>query len=280
MSNLHLILAGTKAPNPGELLESSRLEKLLSLLAEKYDHIVIDSAPILAVADSRLIAPLVDNFCFVLRADQTPKGAVRARPRTHLVRRQITLRNCLQRFPRKAPHDRQKLQLRLLPRRDLRNLRQSLRLRKVNSRRPTKQKRQIGLQQAPKNPSDPKINQSNPIKPNLAKSNPPTSPNLLFSPKTRSPLVHNFASFAAICLPTQSGGAKNPNLFLQPQKLCVRVLCDLCVEKIQPRPPVLSKPPVQLKPYHLSPLKTLRPLCGLCVPRKKNPTSSSISFFL
>ena len=76
MPNLHLILAGTKAPNPGELLESGHLESFLSLLAEKYDHIVIDSAPILAVADSRLIAPLVDNFCFVLRADQTPKGAV------------------------------------------------------------------------------------------------------------------------------------------------------------------------------------------------------------
>ena len=76
MANLHLILAGTKAPNPGELLESGRLQKLLDLLAKSYDHIVIDSAPVLAVADSRVIAPLVDNFCFVLRADQTPKGAV------------------------------------------------------------------------------------------------------------------------------------------------------------------------------------------------------------
>ena len=76
MANLHLILAGAKAPNPGELLESSRLEKLLDLFVQKYDHVVIDSAPVLAVADSRIIAPLVDNFCFVLRADQTPKGAV------------------------------------------------------------------------------------------------------------------------------------------------------------------------------------------------------------
>lgn len=74
--NLHLILSGSKAPNPGELLDSDRLRKLLDFLSKSYDHIVIDSAPVLAVADSRLIAPLVDNFCFVLRANQTPTGAV------------------------------------------------------------------------------------------------------------------------------------------------------------------------------------------------------------
>ena len=74
--NLDLILSGPKAPNPGELLESSRLRKLLTLLEKNYDHVIIDSAPVLAVADSRIIAPLADNFCFVLRAEQTPKGAV------------------------------------------------------------------------------------------------------------------------------------------------------------------------------------------------------------
>jgi capsular exopolysaccharide synthesis family protein len=76
LSGLHLMLSGPKAPNPGELLDSSRLQRLLDWLCQNYDHVVIDSAPVLAVADSRLIAPLVDNFCFVVRADQTPKGAV------------------------------------------------------------------------------------------------------------------------------------------------------------------------------------------------------------
>ncbi|MDF1713460.1 MAG: polysaccharide biosynthesis tyrosine autokinase [Akkermansiaceae bacterium] len=74
--NLHLMISGPKAPNPGELLDSSRLQRLLAWLCENYDHIVIDSAPVLAVADTRLIAPLVDNFCFVVRAEQTQKGAV------------------------------------------------------------------------------------------------------------------------------------------------------------------------------------------------------------
>jgi len=76
LENLHFMLSGPKAPNPGELLDSSRIQKLLDWLCDNYDHVVIDTAPVLAVADSRLIANLVDNFCLVVRADQTPKGAV------------------------------------------------------------------------------------------------------------------------------------------------------------------------------------------------------------
>ncbi|MDB4265251.1 polysaccharide biosynthesis tyrosine autokinase, partial [bacterium] len=78
LDNLHLMLSGPKAPNPGELLDSSRLKELIAQLSEKYDHVVIDSAPVMAVADSRLLAPLVDNFIFVVRAESTPKGALGA----------------------------------------------------------------------------------------------------------------------------------------------------------------------------------------------------------
>lgn len=74
--NLHLILSGNKAPNPGELLNSETLKEFLDFLKKEYYHIVIDTAPILAVADSRLLVPLVENFLFVVRAETTPKGAV------------------------------------------------------------------------------------------------------------------------------------------------------------------------------------------------------------
>lgn len=76
LPKLHLFLSGKKAPNPGELLNSEQVIKFFDLLRKNYDHVVVDSAPILAVADSRLIAPLVDNFLFVVRAESTPKGAV------------------------------------------------------------------------------------------------------------------------------------------------------------------------------------------------------------
>lgn len=75
--HLHLMLAGKTAPNPGELLNASLLEEFLKDACEAYDLVVIDSAPLLAVPDTRIIAPLVDNFCLVVRAEYVPKGAVR-----------------------------------------------------------------------------------------------------------------------------------------------------------------------------------------------------------
>jgi succinoglycan biosynthesis transport protein ExoP len=75
--HLHLMLAGKAAPNPGELLNASSLEEFLRTATDAYDLVVIDSAPLLAVPDTRIIAPLVDNFCLVVRAEYVPKGAVR-----------------------------------------------------------------------------------------------------------------------------------------------------------------------------------------------------------
>lgn len=74
--NLFCLFAGTKAPNPGELLNSDSISELLEKLEKVFDVIVIDSAPLLAVPDTRLLIPTADNFCLVVRAEQTPKGAV------------------------------------------------------------------------------------------------------------------------------------------------------------------------------------------------------------
>lgn len=74
--NLHIILSGKRAPNPGELLNVSRLKLLFAEACKHYDLVVVDSAPLLAVPDTRVIAPLVDNFCLVTRANYVPKGAV------------------------------------------------------------------------------------------------------------------------------------------------------------------------------------------------------------
>ncbi|MGE9270116.1 MAG: polysaccharide biosynthesis tyrosine autokinase [Verrucomicrobiales bacterium] len=74
--NLDLIVGGATAPNPGELLLENRLRDLFDWARQHYDAIVLDSAPLLAVPDSRILAGVVDNFCLVVRADYTPKGAV------------------------------------------------------------------------------------------------------------------------------------------------------------------------------------------------------------
>lgn len=75
---LNLVLSGEKAPNPGELLDRSRVEELLRQCSETYDLVVLDTAPMLAVPDTRLIAPLVHNRCLVVRDGETPIGAVMA----------------------------------------------------------------------------------------------------------------------------------------------------------------------------------------------------------
>ena len=77
VETLHLVLSGKRAPNPGEILSTGRLKVILAEAALTYDVIVLDSAPLLAVPDTRIIAPLADNVCIVCRAQYVPKGAVR-----------------------------------------------------------------------------------------------------------------------------------------------------------------------------------------------------------
>ena len=74
--NLHIIVSGTRAPNPGELLQAERLREMFEEATAQYDVVVVDTAPLLAVPDTRLIAPLVDNLCLIVRASWVPKGAV------------------------------------------------------------------------------------------------------------------------------------------------------------------------------------------------------------
>ena len=74
--NLDLILSGMRAPNPGEILETSRLNAIFDQACREYDVVVLDTAPILAVPDTRILAPLAHNVCLVAQAEHVPKRAV------------------------------------------------------------------------------------------------------------------------------------------------------------------------------------------------------------
>ena len=76
IETLDAIFAGGKAPNPGELLREGMIEKLFDWAQEHYDHVVIDTAPVLAVPDTRIIFPFVSNPALVVRANVVPKPAV------------------------------------------------------------------------------------------------------------------------------------------------------------------------------------------------------------
>jgi capsular exopolysaccharide synthesis family protein len=71
MPNMHYIPSGTIPPNPAEMLDSEQMKSFLKLLADKYDAVLIDSPPIIAVTDSEILSRLVDGTILVVSASST-----------------------------------------------------------------------------------------------------------------------------------------------------------------------------------------------------------------
>jgi tyrosine-protein kinase Etk/Wzc len=69
---LTFIPTGTLPPNPAELLLHKRFTNCLSVLTPRYDHIIIDSPPILAVTDATIIGQMVGGTLMVLKAGAHP----------------------------------------------------------------------------------------------------------------------------------------------------------------------------------------------------------------
>jgi len=70
--NLCFIPGGNAVTNPSELLSNGRMKVLLDRVMPVFDWVILDSAPLLPVADSSLLADLVDGVLLVVRAGQTP----------------------------------------------------------------------------------------------------------------------------------------------------------------------------------------------------------------
>lgn len=83
---LSVMTAGPSVPNPLEVLSSKRFTDLLALLKEQYDFIILDSAPIMPVADTLAIARAADGLLFCVACEQTQrdraKQAITALQRT------------------------------------------------------------------------------------------------------------------------------------------------------------------------------------------------------
>lgn len=74
--NLSLITSGTIPPNPSELLSSQKARLFFEELRIKFDYIIIDSPPILSVADTSLLANMVDGVVLVIKGASTRSEAV------------------------------------------------------------------------------------------------------------------------------------------------------------------------------------------------------------
>lgn len=73
---IDFILAGDIPPNPAELLASARMQKLVEKMREQYDYVILDSPPVDLVADAVALSSQCDGVLFVVRANQTERGAV------------------------------------------------------------------------------------------------------------------------------------------------------------------------------------------------------------
>jgi tyrosine-protein kinase Etk/Wzc len=69
--NLDVLCCGMAAPNPAEILGSRKMKEFLEQLKGQYDYILFDSAPVLAVTDSPVLATIVDGTILVVSANST-----------------------------------------------------------------------------------------------------------------------------------------------------------------------------------------------------------------
>ena len=73
--NLDLLMAGPVPPNPTELIARSSLETIIAILKDKYDYIMIDTAPVGLVTDTLQIGRVANATIYMCRADYTPKAS-------------------------------------------------------------------------------------------------------------------------------------------------------------------------------------------------------------
>ncbi|MBA2527501.1 MAG: polysaccharide biosynthesis tyrosine autokinase [Pyrinomonadaceae bacterium] len=75
--NLKLLTSGPVPPNPAELLGSEQMRKLLSLLGERFGHIIIDSPPAISFTDASILSTMADGVVLVVHSGKSSRAVVR-----------------------------------------------------------------------------------------------------------------------------------------------------------------------------------------------------------
>jgi succinoglycan biosynthesis transport protein ExoP len=73
---LQVLPCGYLPPNPAELLGSVSMREIVAALRTCYDWVLIDTPPVLAMADTPVLCPVVDGVVLVVSAEQSPRPAV------------------------------------------------------------------------------------------------------------------------------------------------------------------------------------------------------------
>jgi len=75
VDRLDVLTCGPIPPNPSELLNSQAFADTLRTLSARYDHVLVDSPPIMALTDSRILGAMCDVTLMVLRAEKSHRHA-------------------------------------------------------------------------------------------------------------------------------------------------------------------------------------------------------------
>jgi len=84
LDNLNILTSGSSTNSPAELLQSSKIAPFLESLRERFDIIIIDSPPVLAVADTAILAPKLDGVILIYRVGSTSRHLIN-RSKMHLM---------------------------------------------------------------------------------------------------------------------------------------------------------------------------------------------------
>jgi polysaccharide biosynthesis transport protein len=75
--NLSVLTSGPIPPNPAELVGSERMKDMLDYLCTRYDHIVVDSPPLISVTDPVILSTIVDGSILVVQSGRSTRDLVR-----------------------------------------------------------------------------------------------------------------------------------------------------------------------------------------------------------
>jgi len=75
VSDLWVMPAGTNPPNPAELLGSKRFRAFIAALPERFELVIIDTPPVMAVTDSSVVAHVATGVLFIVGSEMTSRNA-------------------------------------------------------------------------------------------------------------------------------------------------------------------------------------------------------------
>ena len=77
VAGLSLLPRGTVSANPTDLLGSSKMKEVLAVLRDRFDFVLIDTPPALAISDATVVSTMCDGVLLVLRSQNTTTDAAR-----------------------------------------------------------------------------------------------------------------------------------------------------------------------------------------------------------